>query len=147
MGSWVQKAAAALIALTLVAAPAATAQDLRDYLQQQLDNREPNVAEDGYARAAGPLAGRLASSRADAMPMTFRSGQQIRIVAVCDQACEDLDMRVLDPGGRIIASDVAGNNHPTIDIRPVITGQYTIEVGMIRCEAQSCRYAVTIYTR
>jgi hypothetical protein len=145
MGSWVRKALAALFALSLVAAPAASAQDLRDYLQQQVDNSEPNVAEDGYARAAGPLAGRLINAGAASLPMTFRSGQEIRIVGVCDQRCSALDLRVLDPGGRMIAHD--GGGSPSIDIRPVITGQYTIEVGMTRCDAPNCRYAVTVYTR
>lgn len=146
MGSWVRKAVAALFALALVAAPVASAQDLRDYLQQQVDNSEPNVAEDGYARAAGPLAGRLINAGAASLPMTFRSGQEIRIVGVCDQSCSALDLRVVDPGGRAIAHD-GGGNQASIDVRPVVTGQYTIEVGMTRCDAPNCRYAVTVYTR
>ena len=49
MGHWVQKAAAALIALALVASPTASGQDLRDYLTQQLNNKEPDNAERGFA--------------------------------------------------------------------------------------------------
>lgn len=147
MGHWVQKAAAALIAMTLVTTPAASAQDLRDYLTQQLDNQEPNNAERGFAHAVGPLAGTLASSHAAQLPLTLRAGQEIRIVGVCDQECNDLDIRVLNPRGQIIALDTRGNDHPTVDLRAEMFGQHTIEVGMIDCDAPRCRYAVNVYTR
>ncbi len=139
MGHWVQKAAAALIALALVASPTASGQDLRDYLTQQLDNQEPNNAERGFAHAVGPLAGTLASSRAAQLPLTLRAGQEIRIVGVCDEECRDLDIRVLNPRGEIVAQDVRGNDHPVVDLRAEMFGQHTIEVG--------CRYAVNVYTR
>jgi len=147
MGHWVQKAAAALIALALVASPTASGQDLRDYLTQQLDNQEPNNAERGFAHAVGPLAGTLSSSHAAQLPLTLRAGQEIRIVGVCDQGCNDLDIRVLNPRGQIIAQDVRGNDHPVVDLRADMFGQHTIEVGMIDCDAPRCRYAVNVYTR
>ncbi|MBL8546853.1 MAG: hypothetical protein JNL81_10335 [Hyphomonadaceae bacterium] len=148
MGFWVQKAAAALIALTLIAGPSASAQpDLRDYLTQQLDNQEPDNAERGFAHAVGPLAGSLASARAAQLPLTLRVGQEIRIVGVCDRTCGDLDLRVLNPRGEIVAQDVRGNDHPVVDLRAEMFGQHTIEVGMIDCDAPRCRYAVNVYTR
>ena len=137
MGSWVQKAAAALIALALVASPTASAQpDLRDYLTRQLDSQEPDNAERGFAHAVGPLSGMLASSRAAQLPLTLRAGQEIRIVGVCDQA-----------RGDIIALDTRGDDHPIVDLHAEMFGQHTIEVGMIDCSAPRCRYAVNVYTR
>lgn len=148
MGPWVQKAAAALIALALAAGPTASAQpSLRDYLTQQLDNQEPDNAERGFAHAVGPLSGALASNRAAQLPLTLRAGQEIRIVGVCDQACEDLDLRVLNPRGDIIALDTRGDDHPVVDLRAEMFGQHTIEVGMIDCRAPRCRFAVNVYTR
>jgi hypothetical protein len=148
MGSWTKTAAAAMIALTLMAGPTASAQPvLQDFLTQQLDNQEPQNATQGFAHAVGPLAGALASSRAAQLPLTLRVGQEIRIVGVCDQACGDLDLRVLDPRGEIIALDTRGNDHPVVDLRAEMYGQHTIEVGMIECRAPRCRFAVNVYTR
>lgn len=147
MGHWVQKAAAALIALALVASPTASGQDLRDYLTQQLDNQEPNNVERGFAHAVGPLAGTLSTSRSAQLPLTLRAGQEIRIVGVCDEACNDLDIRVLNPRGEIIAQDIRGNDHPVVDLRAEMFGQHTIEVDMADCDAPRCRYAVNVYTR
>lgn len=148
MGHWVEKAAAALIAMALVASPTASAQpDLRDYLTRQLDNQEPDNAERGFAHAVGPLAGTLAANHAAQLPLTLRAGQDIRIVGVCDQACADLDLRVLNPRGDIVALDTRSNDRPVVDLRAEMFGQHTIEVGMINCNAPRCRYAVNVYTR
>jgi len=148
MGHLLQKAAAALIALALVAGPTASAQpDLRDYLTRQLDNQEPDNAERGFAHAVGPLSGTLASNRAAQLPLTLRAGQEIRIVGVCDQACNDLDLRILNPRGEIIALDTRSNARPVVDVRAEMFGRHTIEVGMLDCDAPRCRYAVNVYTR
>ena len=148
MGLWVKKVAAALIALALVAGTTASAQpDLRDYLTRQLDNQEPDNADRGFAHAVGPLSGTLAANRAAQLPLTLRAGQEIRIVGVCDQACDDLDLRVLTPRGDIIALDTGSNARPVVDLRAEMFGQHTIEVGMIDCTTPRCRYAVNVYTR
>ncbi|MFN3465349.1 MAG: hypothetical protein ACK4X1_14875 [Terricaulis sp.] len=148
MGHLLQKAAAALIALALVAGPTASAQpDLRDYLTRQLDNQEPDNAERGFAHAVGPLSGTLASNRAAQLPLTLRAGQEIRVVGVCDQACNDLDLRILNPRGDIIALDTRSNARPVVDVRAEMFGRHTIEVGMLDCDAPRCRYAVNVYTR
>lgn len=111
MASWVQKVAAAAIALALVAGPPASAQpDLRDYLTRQLDNGEPDNAERGFAHAVGPLSGMLASARTAQLPLTLRAGQEIRIVGVCDEACEDLDLRVVNPRGEVLGLDTRSDS-------------------------------------
>jgi len=148
MASWVQKMTAAAIALALVAGPPASAQpDLRDYLTQQLDNQEPDNAERGFAHAVGPLSGMLSSGTTAQLPLTLRAGQEIRIVGVCDQACDDLDLRVINPRGEVLALDTRNNSRPVVDLRAEMFGQHTIEVGMIDCRAPRCRFAVNVYTR
>ncbi|MGQ0531372.1 MAG: hypothetical protein ACT4OF_01605, partial [Caulobacteraceae bacterium] len=118
MGSWVQKAAAALIALTLMAGTSVSAQPmLQDFLTQQLDSQEFRNAEDGFAHAVGPLAGALASSQTGRLPLTLRVGQEIRIVGVCDQNCSDLDLRIVNPRGQTVALDTGGDDRPVIDLR------------------------------
>lgn len=148
MVSWVQKVAAAAIALALVAGPPASAQpDLRDYLTRQLDNQEPDNAERGFAHAVGPLSGMLSSATTAQLPLTLRAGQEIRIVGVCDQACADLDLRVVNPRGEVLALDTRSNARPVVDLRADMFGQHTIEVSMVDCRAPRCRFAVNVYTR
>ena len=89
----------------------------------------------------------LASNRAAQLPLTLRAGQEIRVVGVCDPACSDLDLRILDPRGDSIALDTRDNARPVVDVRAEMFGRHTIEVGMLDCAAPRCRYAVNVYTR
>ena len=150
MSFWVKQAFAGLLALLLLAAPPAMAQvpgPSANDLLMGLDNQQGNLNRDGYAHAAGPLYGDLAPLRASALNVMLRAGQEYTIAGVCDRQCGDLDLRLVDPRGVRIASDVAADATPTIRIRPAVTGRHTIEVGMIACNAPSCWFAVDVYTR
>ncbi|MEZ5956656.1 MAG: hypothetical protein R3C27_05520 [Hyphomonadaceae bacterium] len=148
MGLWAKKVAAALIALALVAGSTASAQaDLRDYLTRQLDNQEPDNADRGFAHAVGPLSGVLADDGTAQFPLTLRAGQQIRIVGVCDEDCNDLDLRIINPRGEVIGQDTRGNDRPVVDVRADMFGQHIVVVSMADCRAPRCRYAVNVYTR
>ncbi len=150
MSSWVKLAFAGLLALVLTAAPPAAAQvppGLANDLMMGLDDQEDNLFNEGFAHAAGPLYGDLAQSRGSVLTVSLRAGQEYTIAGVCDRRCGDIDLRLIDPRGQMIASDVRGNNEPEMHVRPTVTGQHSIQVGMIRCEAPTCWFAVNVYTR
>lgn len=149
MASWVKRAMAAIAALALPAAPAA-AQVPDPYareLAQKLARAQTVVSDMGYQRAAGPFAGGLASSRDARFQVMLRAGIDYRVVGVCDSRCADLDMRLYDANDGRIAEDVLEDAVPVIHIRPVFTGQYTIEVTMIRCASEPCWFAFNVYSR
>jgi hypothetical protein len=149
MGPWAKKAMAGLAALLLLASPAA-AQVPDPYareLARKLSHAEVVLTENGYARAAGPFAGGLDQGRAQRRSIMLRAGQDYRIVGVCDERCRDLDMRLYDPNGQVIAQDVLADDVPVIHIRPGFTGQHTIEVAMTRCSGSPCWYAFNVYSR
>lgn len=141
---------AALAALTLLAVPTASAQvpePIARDLAAKLSRVEAPLAEQGYALAAGPLPGGIQQLHARQIPVTLRAGQDYQIVGVCDRNCGDLDVRLIDPRQALIAGDVRGNNTPSFNVRPAVTGQHIIEVGMIRCDAPRCWFAVNVYAR
>lgn len=150
MGSWVKIALAGLAALALATASPAAAQvppGLANDLLMGLDNHQDNLFDEGFALAAGPLYGDVAEGRGRVLTVMLRADQEYTIAGVCDRRCGDLDLRLVDPRGQTIASDVRGNKEPEMHVRPTVTGQHSIQVGMIRCEAPSCWFAVNVYTR
>jgi hypothetical protein len=149
MGPWVNRAIAALAAFALLASPAA-AQVPDPYareLAQKLTHAELVLTENGYARAAGPFAGSLMHQAAQSRTITLRAGQDYRIVGVCDGRCRNLDLRLTDPNGQMIAQDVLPDDVPVIHVQPRLTGQHTIEVIMQRCTGAPCWYAFNVYSR
>lgn len=149
MGPRARKAIAGLAPLVLLAGPAA-AQVPDPYardLARKLAHAEVVLSENGYARAAGPFAGGLEQEHAQRRSIMLRAGQDYRIVGVCDERCHDLDMRLYDPHGRIVAQDVLEDDVPVIHVQPGFTGQHTIEAAMVRCEGSPCWYALNVYSR
>lgn len=140
----------AIASLFLLAAPAlAQVPDpFARELAQRLVQAEQAGAEQGYARAAGPFAGGLEQGGARGFPVTLRAGQSYRIVGVCDGRCRDLDLRLIDASGRIVAREEPAGAASVIELRPVVTGVYTIEARMAQCTAAGeCFYAFNIYSR
>jgi hypothetical protein len=149
MGVWVKTAMTALAALALMAGPAA-AQVPDPYareLAQKLTHAEVLLTENGYMRAAGPFAGGLMQQRAQSRNIMLRAGQDYRIVGVCDERCRDLDLRLFDPNGQLIAQDVLADAVPVIHVQPSFTGEHRMEVAMARCTGAPCWYAVNVYSR
>jgi hypothetical protein len=149
MASWMKMAAAGLAALALLAVPAAAQvpDPFARELAQKLSRAELVLADDGYARAAGPFAGGLGEGEGRRFTVMLRAGQDYRIVGVCDNRCRDLDLRLHDPNARLVAEDVLDDAVPVMHVRPDATGQYAIEAVMRRCSAAPCWFAFNVYSR
>lgn len=141
--------AAGLAALALLATGAAAqvpgprANELILGLQSQ----QSDIGQDGFARAAGPLYGDLATGGSRSFPLMLRTGHDYTIAAVCDGRCGDLDLRLADPSGALRAADTSPSATPEVRVRPEMTGQHVIVVEMAACNAPSCWFAVNIYQR
>jgi hypothetical protein len=146
----VRKLGAALAALALLAGAQAAAQVPSPFardLAAQLAHREPAVKGEGFMFVAGPFAGALAQERARQININLRAGQDYRFVGACDANCGDIDLRLFDPNGQLIAEDTANNTTPMLRVRAVTTGPHRVEVAMYRCNASQCWYAFNVYSR
>jgi len=149
MGSWVKWAAMALaaLALTTTGAAAQVPDPLARELAQKLARGEQLLTDNGYQRAAGPFAGGLNAGGARRNTVMLRSGQDYRILGVCDERCRDFDLRLIGPDGRVIAQDVLDDAVPIVHVVPQVTGNYEIEAQMVRCSGAPCWYAFNVYSR
>lgn len=149
MVSWAKRAAGALAALALLAAPAAAQvpDPFARELAQRLARAETLLTENGYARAAGPFAGGVGAGEGRRFTVMLRAGQDYRIVGVCESRCRDLNLRLRDARGALVAQDVLDDAIPIIHVQPNATGQYAIEAVMVRCSAAPCWFAFNVYSR
>jgi hypothetical protein len=149
MGS-VRTLAAAFAALALSIGAAASAQVPDPFareLAQRLTRAETAVTNDGFMLAAGPFAGALPQRMARQININLRAGQEYRFVGVCDARCTDIDLRVLDPSGQVVAEDSADDDTPIVHVRATVTGAHRVEVAMYNCAADQCWYAFNVYSR
>lgn len=76
--------------------------------------------------------------------LAVEGGQRYTLVAVCDDDCTDMDLRVLD-GRYLLAEDVSTDAHATVALTPARGGQLTVEVVMAACAQSPCHFAVGVY--
>lgn len=66
------------------------------------------------------------------------------LVAVCDQDCAAIAIRVRDPAGAIVAVSEAGTQ-AVIRLPPATSGRWTVEASVQTCTVPTCRFGVGIY--
>lgn len=145
-----RKLAAALAVLTLLAAGEAAAQVPSPFARElagNLTRAEPGLRSEGFMFVAGPFAGALAQQRARQININLRAGQEYSFSGTCDSNCGDIDLRLFDPNGQLVAEDTANNTAPMLRVRATTTGPYRVEVAMYKCEAAQCWYAFNVYSR
>lgn len=77
-------------------------------------------------------------------PLPVQAGMRYTVVAVCDDDCTDLDLRVVD-GGHVLAQDVSPERYAHVELAPARTGVLRVEPVMATCHASPCRFAVAVY--
>ena len=134
-----------LLALLALSAGAAAAQDAwtrgaaeRLHLVLSRDGRE------GARLLPPPAAGTLYEEGLAERTMTLEPGAYL-VVAACDSACADVDVRVLDDAGRVMGEDVDRHPHALADVDVTRAGSYRVRVTMVSCAAQPCAYAAGVY--
>jgi hypothetical protein len=139
----------AVAAAAVLGAPLARAQPVPDAraaeLSAGLNAHTISLARDRFALAAGPLTG--ATPRGGVrFSVRLWAGQEYVFAGVCDSACGDLNMRVIDRRGVVLAQDDDAPA-PVLRVTPTITGQHVIEARPAQCRADTCWLAVNVYAR
>lgn len=124
----------ALAALLLLAA-FAPAQDPTDLLLRvvSLDGR------DGVRLLGAPAAGALYVEGMREETVRVGAGEHV-VIGACEGAC-DVDVRVFDGTGRLVASDLEARAHAIVDL-PAGAATYRVRLTMAACETEPCRFAL-----
>ena len=142
---------AAGFALAIIAAPAAaqcdTDNEYMDVVRQQAIAAGSTFGEEGYSLVQ-VLCGSLNEDAESAYDTSIGQGSEVAWVAVCDQDCDDIDLRLFDNRGNLLASDTEVDDFPIVTYGPggAMTGM-KIEVGMYSCSVEPCYYAIAMFSR
>jgi hypothetical protein len=79
--------------------------------------------------------------------MDLRKGEDYVIIGVCDEDCVDLDLKVYDDNGNLIASDNDTDSTPMVQITPRWSAGFTLKAEMADCRNNPCRYGFGVMAR
>ncbi len=133
-----------LFAVVLLALPSiAGAQTHAEAVWTQLNRAYNQVNGDGFG-SRNYVIGRMASGASDSWSFTLPGSTSYKIVGVCDNDCEDLDIRV-SIGDDVIAEDVLDDDVPIVNFSAKGETRYSVRVTMATCKADPCFWGIAVF--
>jgi len=116
---------------------------------QSLSERIREVAStaSGFTLREELEEGALQAGRRMTFPADLQEGADVLVVGFCDSSCSDLDLSILDPSGTEIGNDRLPDAQPVLILTPKVEGTHQIQVEMVSCSLEPCRFAVGIMER
>jgi len=107
------------------------------------------LGQQGFQPVGGPLFNALApGGGVDApTPLTIYPNFEVRVAAVCDQHCGDLDLHLFNANGQQVSADNAPDNHPIVSVGPGLGGLVGVRIVMAQCAAAQCYFGAQVYAR
>ncbi|MGE0159345.1 MAG: hypothetical protein AB7T31_08010 [Gemmatimonadales bacterium] len=116
-------------------------QQVRTYLEAAAE-----IFEDrGYRSTHELFTGSLDDDASEPVRFDLKAGIEYYILGACDNDCSDLDLVLFDPSGTEVDSDLLEDDAPVVSVTPSSTAGYRVEVRMVTCSAEPCRYGIGIW--
>ena len=137
-----------LVAAALLAPAAATAQNQwQRTVRNQVGQHGDFLSERGYTMSADVYDGNLKAADIEDLTITLRPGTSYAFMGVCDEDCHDIDLRLYDPDGDEVDSDVRSDDWPIVTVTPRFKGSYRVRVVMASCSRNPCYYGIGVFTK
>lgn len=128
----------------LTATSPAIAQSYADTVYYQLQDWYDDYSSDGYS-VKNYIIGTLNEDEEDSWTFYFEGGYDYKLVGVCDEDCDDIDMAIYDDKGRLLDEDVLDDDFPIVDLTNARSGSYTVELDMYSCSVEPCYFGFAIF--
>ena len=101
-----------------------------------------------YRPEGEALGGSAGSGVTETRSVTLQGGLEYAVLAVCDDGCGDLDLRVVGPSNATVAQDQNPDDTPLVRFTAPATGTYRLEVSMFDCRtAPGCGWGTRVFRR
>jgi hypothetical protein len=98
------------------------------------------IAERGYHLDGTPLSGAVGRGASDINTVSLEGGVEYAIIAVCDEECTDIDLRITGAADSLLAEDVNPDDNPIIEFTAPTTGDYSLDMIMFTCRTDVCSW-------
>lgn len=98
-----------------------------------------------YELTHEPYLGQLEDNTKEYVSLDLDASRNYTILAVCDSDCGDIDLNLYDENNNLIDSDTEYDDYPVVQVMPVWSGTFNLEVTIPNCAAQYCYYGVGVF--
>jgi len=103
-----------------------------------------------FKLVAEPLVGKIyknSGQNSKVLSARLEKGRTYAVFGVCDSDCADIDLKVYDDNGNIVASDTKTDDKPMVQVSPKWTANFNIQVIIHSCRAYRCTYGVGLFAK
>jgi hypothetical protein len=116
-------------------------------VRNDLVRRRRGIVEQGYRAEGELLSGAVAVGATDPRTVNLEAGVEYAILAVCDEECFDIDLRISHSADSTLAEDVRPDDTPVLEFTAPVTGAYDLDLIMFSCQASTCAWGGRIFRR
>jgi hypothetical protein len=121
--------------------------ELPPAVRNELVRKRSALLEEGYQAEGELLSGAVADDATDQRTISLEAGAQYAILAVCDEGCSDIDLRISDAADSTLAEDTRPDDTPVLEFTAPASGQYDLDLIMFTCRERSCAWGGQIFRR
>ena len=136
-----------IVAVLLVPARATAQNQWQRTVRSQVGEHGNFLSNRGYTMSGDVYDGNLKNNYYEDLTIKLQPGTSYAFMGVCDQDCHDIDLRLFDPDGDEVTSDVRTDDWPIVSISPSYSGTYRLRVVMASCSKDPCYYGIGVYTK
>jgi hypothetical protein len=122
-------------------------EDYESVVRSELESAGEAHIQEGYVLFNGDVIMPTPIGDGHREVVRLEANRSYRFQGACDQDCSDVDMEILDPSGRQVAEDIAGDDRPVVNVRPTRAGDYTVRIWLATCTVEPCYVGLRGYSR
>jgi type II secretory pathway pseudopilin PulG len=151
MGESLMKRRLALLSILAAAAAASFAPPVHaqdqwaQQIQQLFDKANDQMQSNGYHVDSPIHMGTLKASTSERITLHVTGGGKTQIMGICDTDCSNIDLILYDNAGNVLSKDLEADDVPIVE-REGGAADLQLEVRMVKCTTDPCRYGVRAYT-
>jgi hypothetical protein len=127
------------------ATPAHAQDQWAQQIQRLFDKADEQMQSRGYHADSPVRQGSLRASGSERITLHITGGGKTQIMGLCDTDCSDIDLILYDNAGNILSKDTEADDVPIVE-RDGGAADLQLEVRMVKCKTDPCRYGVRAYT-
>lgn len=116
-------------------------------VRNELVRKGNTLLEQGYRTEGELLHGAVGSGSNDVNAVTLQGGVEYAILAVCDENCDDIDLRIENSADSTLAEDVNIDDTPILEFTAPATGSFSLDMIMFACGSSSCSWGGQVFRR
>ncbi|HEX5183047.1 MAG TPA: hypothetical protein VFW19_07830 [Allosphingosinicella sp.] len=128
------------------AQPAQAQDQWAQQIERLFDKATEQMQSRGYHVDSPVRQGALRASGSERITLHVSGGGLTQVMGLCDTDCSDMDLVLYDGAGNVISKDLQADDVPIVSWQGG-EADLQLEVRMVKCKADPCRYGVRAYTK